>query len=200
MKRSMLAFVAAAACSAAAASTWDVRYAGMPWLPGPNGDTGPSATLDVLFSGTDLNGDQVLTADELTALHFNLLSGVNPTRSDYPVLPVVTRTPCGPYPTCSSSVSAFSFSLATRTLDALDGVGLRAYNDWLDFDGATVDIYGRVYYDATQATVTTRLLRGPAIESMAVAVPEPATTALWALGLAAVAAAGWRRRVRPASP
>lgn len=198
MKHRASAFLALALAmsfgSAVQASTWDVRYAGMPMIDGSDAP----ATLDVIFTGRDSNLDRVLTANELSDLKFVFHWDSTPDQNTvYPVYPIVHLSPCGPHPDCWSTLTAFSFSLASRSLTSIQAGGLLASDDFLDFNGSTADIYGRVYWDATQAQVSVtrvRPLQQVAQEVQVAAVPEPTTAALMGLGVLALGAGKARRR------
>jgi len=194
VKSTIIAFAAAAACaSASALPTFDVRYSGMPIIGIPDASTG---TLDVIFTGSDSNHDKHLTLEELSRLDFVFQWDGQPQSWTYPVLPQVVIAPCGPFPSCQSGATAFDFALKGRQLQSIQAGGLLGYEDFLDFDGRTVSLTGRVLLDATQAQVGVHVGHSKLVQAEVAAVPEPATVALWAAGLAGVGLFGTARRRR----
>lgn len=180
MRRTLTAALALLGITSAQGGDWDIHYANMPWA---GGGAGASATMDMLFTGVDANHDGVLSADELSDLSFTLAVDGSGFSTDYPVLPVASLVPCGPHPACSSSLTAFSFSTATHTFTAFNATGLAAFDDFLAFDGTTVDVYGRAFWDASHAIVTVTDSGTPP------PIPEPTTASLLVLGLTSL---GWK--------
>lgn len=175
MRRALLVLGAALCTAHVYAGTWDLHYGGMPWAGG--GD-GASATMDLTFVGIDSNHDGVLTATELTKLSFTLAIDGSGFSTDYPVLPVASLVPCGPHPACQSTLDDFAFNTQTRTLSRISASGLAAFDDFLSFDGTTVDVYGRAFWDATLGTLTVSDQSGPPSP-----VPEPSTVVMIAAGI-----------------
>lgn len=188
MDKLLVAAGLALAMVSASASTWDIHYAGMPWT---GGGAGASATMDLVFSGVDGNHDGMLSASELTNLSFTLTVDGSGISTVYPVLPVVSLTPCGPHSECHSTLDAFAFNTSGRTLAQVNAAGLADPEDFLAFDGTTVNVYGRAFWDASHATVTVTDEGGPN------PVPEPANAILLFAGLLVFKAA--RLRVLPSA-
>jgi hypothetical protein len=146
--------------------------------------------MDVVFTGVDADHDGILSSSELSALSFSLtVDGSGLPATLYPVLPAVTIAPCGAHPECHSTYDSFSFNTTTKTLTQIKAGGLADPEDFLDFDGITVDVYGRAFWDASHASVTVSEQGGPA-------VPEPATPALALVGVVVLAATTVRRQSR----
>jgi hypothetical protein len=136
------------------------------------------------FSGTDLDGDGVLSVDEVVDVHgsvggavFLYAGGQVQQTVDF-----VFKAPGG----ASGVLPAFSYDVATKAL-SLSGY----WND--GFGGHSASIM--TGYDVAQAFDGGFAEYAWAPDTTITVVPEPACAALWLLGLAGLAAgAGWRRR------
>jgi hypothetical protein len=174
MRTALLAFGLALAAPFAHADTWTLTYADMPdhWA-------GP-ATISVVFSGQDIDGNGLIEQAEITDLAMLSFGRT------YAVWPI-QHGDSGHGP-IESSLDVFSFSTQQHTF-AASFQGING-EDFLAFDSSTGFYQDAAFWSIAGVTPSVQVVSA---EPPAAAVPEPST---WALLLAGITCLGSSARAR----
>jgi hypothetical protein len=176
MKRILSAVSLAFLLPAASAATWNFTYANLAPVP----DASPLAFTSLVgqFTGQDLNGDQVLSANELSGFTLNLGAP-----SGFRIVPMPSL--CETLTDTCATVNSFSFDLQQRTLSF--DTHWQAWHESLD-----VMTGDALHYEGGFMAATSRWTPATTL-TIAMAVPEPATVPLLLAGIVPLLLAVRRR-------